>query len=180
MPSVQYPVDVLPARWDWPSAIGNFMLQCGTVEYFVGVFLKDRLQDDEFEKVKRWHLKDRLSRIEQYMNDERYPVEERAAFEDLVRRLAPMRELRNHLAHGHLHGRLNVETEELRMSVFKASDLDTEDLEDARHVEFPELLAALGTISGLLKELEKLAGFVMEDGFRNLTEGLKREASRVP
>ncbi len=64
-----------------------------------------------------------------------------------------MRELRNHLARGHLHGRLNVERGELTIGVVNARDLDIEDLESARHVEFQELRAAMETISGLLEEL---------------------------
>lgn len=165
MPAVMNPVPTVPARWDWPSAIGSFILQCGVMEYFVNVFLTDHLPDGEFDKFKEKSLKDRLTEIERLLNCGKYSEEELVAFVDLIRRLEPMRELRNHLAHGHLYGRVNEETAEVTMGVLKARDLDSGYLEGTRHVEFPELLAALGTISSLLKEMENLAGFVTKHRF---------------
>jgi len=45
-------VPILPDRLDWPSAIGNFLLNFGTLKYLVFVFLKDHLQPEEFDRVK--------------------------------------------------------------------------------------------------------------------------------
>ncbi|MDX2079951.1 MAG: hypothetical protein SFU53_04145 [Terrimicrobiaceae bacterium] len=42
------PLQILPARWDWPSAIGNFILNFGSLDYLVFVFLKDHLPAAEF------------------------------------------------------------------------------------------------------------------------------------
>ena len=60
----------MPARWDWPSTIGSFILLFGTLEYFVIVFLKDRLTSDEFLKIREWHFKDRLARIARLLKDQ--------------------------------------------------------------------------------------------------------------
>ena len=96
-----------------------------TLEYFVFVFLKDRLPEDEFDKVKEWHLKNRLARIAQCLKDEHRSVEEQTVFADLVERLEPLRELRNHIAHGHIYWRREEESQSPSVTLFKAKDLDT-------------------------------------------------------
>ena len=45
-------VPITPARLDWPSAIGHFLLNYGTLDYLVFVFLKDHLSPDEFANVR--------------------------------------------------------------------------------------------------------------------------------
>jgi hypothetical protein len=92
---------ILPARLDWPSAIGNFLLNFGALEYFVFVFLKDGLTPEEFSKVKEWHFKDRLNRIARLLAERRYPAVTQKEFTQLVERIEQLRELRNHIAHGH-------------------------------------------------------------------------------
>jgi hypothetical protein len=57
------PVPILPNRLDWPSTIGNFPLNFGTLEYLVFVFLKDHLPPEEFDRVKEHHLKDGLPEV---------------------------------------------------------------------------------------------------------------------
>lgn len=153
------PVPIMPAQLDWPSAIGNFLLTFGTLEYFVFVFLKDHLAEEEFAKVKEWHLKDRLARVAQYLKDEKRPAAEQTAFAALVERVEPMRNLRNHIAHGHMYVRIDVATMKPSVTLFKAKDLDTGFLPNSRHLEFAELEAALTTMSQLLQEFERLAGF---------------------
>lgn len=82
-------VPILPNRLDWPSAIGNFLLNFGTLEYLVFGFLKDHLRPEEFDRVKERHLKDRLNRIEQQLRDEGYPPHEQKAFAVLVEEQKP-------------------------------------------------------------------------------------------
>ena len=153
------PVPILPARLDWPSAIGNFLLNFGTLDYFVFCFLKDHLSVDEFDKVKEWHFKDRIDRVGQHMQEAKFPAEQQREFAELVTRLEPIRELRNHIAHGHMLWRLDEKTKQPTVTVFKAKDLDTGSMPDAKHVEFAELLAALKTLTGLIEDFQRLAGF---------------------
>jgi len=49
---------ILPERLDWSSAIGLFLINFGTLEYLVFVFLKDHLPPEHFEKVRKLHFKD--------------------------------------------------------------------------------------------------------------------------
>ena len=153
------PVPILPARLDWPSAIGNFLLNFGTLDYFVFCFLKDHLSATEFDKTKEWHLKDRLSRIAQHMQEAKFPAELQRECAELVTRLEPIRELRNHIAHGHMLWRLDEKTKQPTVTVFKAKDLDTGFLPDAKHVEFAELLAGLNTLNELIAQFQSLTGF---------------------
>jgi hypothetical protein len=152
-------VPILPARLDWPSTIGNFLLNFGTLDYFVFCFLKDHLSVEEFAKVKEWHLKTRLDRIAQQMQEADFPAEQQKEFAQLVTLLEPIRELRNHIAHGHLYCRIDEVTKQPVVTLFKAKDLDTGFEPNANHIEFPELLAALGVLRELTEGFERLAGF---------------------
>lgn len=153
------PVPVLPERLDWPSAIGNFLLNYGTLDFLVFCFLKDHLPPEEFAKVKEWHLKDRLNRMGQHMQAAKFSEEQRKAFAQLVASLEPIRELRNHIAHGHMYVRFDEKTKKWGVTLFKAKDLDTGLMPNAKHVEFPELLAALKTLTELIEGFQRLAGF---------------------
>ena len=66
-------VPIQPVRLDWPSAIGNFLLNCGMMEYLLNVFLKDHLSPDVFTRVKEWHFNDRVERIAQFLKVQEYP-----------------------------------------------------------------------------------------------------------
>jgi hypothetical protein len=153
------PLQILPARWDWPSVIGNFILNFGSLDYFVFVFLKDHLPATEFDKVREWHLKDRLARIAQYLEKENYPAEERENFSSIVLRLEPLRELRNQIAHGHLILRADEESSLPIVTIFQGRDIDTALLPGAKHVAFEEILAAFKLLGELCGEFERFAGF---------------------
>lgn len=150
------------ARLDWPSAIGNFLLSFGTLEYFVFVFLTDHLPEEEFGKVKDWHLKDRLTRMAAFLKESHRPPADQTAFANLVARVEPMRELRNHVAHAQMHLRIDPETGEAAVTLVKAKEADDSSLAQTRKLGFEELEHALTTMSGLNREFERLAGFKTE------------------
>jgi hypothetical protein len=152
-------IPILPERLDWSSAIGLFLINFGTLDYLVFVFLKDHLPPDEFAKVNEWHLKDRVDRIAKLLQEEKFTAEQQAAFARLCENLKPIRNLRNHIAHGHMYFRLDLETQNPTVTVLKAKDLDTGFLLDTKHVEFAELVEALTTLDGLVKEFQHLVGF---------------------
>ena len=152
------PVSIMPANLDWPSAIGHFLLNFGTLDYFVFVFLKKHLSPEEFADVKEKTFRERIRRIAQHLKDKNYPLEEQAAFARMVERVEPFRELRNHIAHGHMYLRLDADGK-AAVTVFKAKDLDMGYLPDSKHVEFEELERALETLPQLIEEFERLAGF---------------------
>ena len=151
-------VPILPGRLDWPSGIGNLFLNFGMLEYLVFVFLKDHLTSEKYETVKEQHLKDRLAKITRYLMDQSYPAEMQASFEELRQRIDPIREIRNHIAHGHLYVRMNAETQ-LQVTVFRAKDLDTGLESTSRHIEFSELVSALSALTKIIEEFKRIAGF---------------------
>lgn len=148
----------MPDRLDWPSAIGNFLLNYGTLDYFVFVFLKDNLPPDEFAKIRNWHLKNRISRIQKHLEESKRPAEQLAAFANLVERFEPIRKLRNHIAHGHMYCRYDSESQQIKVTVFKAADLDTGFLPNSKHVEFEELVKELNSLNELIDGFQELAG----------------------
>jgi len=154
----------MPARLDWPSAIGNFLLSYGTLDYFVFVFLKDNLPPDEFAKIRNWHLKDRINRIQKHLEESKRPAEQLAEFASMVERLEPIRELRNHIAHGHMYGRYDLRSKRFMVTVLKAADLDTGFLPDAKRVEFDDLVKGLNSLRELIGRFQELAGFQTDDG----------------
>ncbi len=157
------PISILPERLDWPSAIGNFLLNFGTLEYLVFAFLKDHLQPEEFDRIKEYHLKDRLNRIEQQLKQEGYPMDEQRAFAVLVEAIRPIRDLRNRLAHGHLYSRYNAQTKKWSVTVFEAKEVDAGFLPTSTHVEFEDLVTALGRLTELIEGLQRFAGFKTEE-----------------
>lgn len=158
-PPTMNPVPIEPARLDWPSAIGNFLLNYGTLDFLVFCFLKDHLSPEEFAKVRNWHLKDRLRRIAQHLQEAKCSIEQQNEFAHLAGRLEPIRELRNHIAHGHMYFRFDEETRQPTVTVFRAKDVDTGWTPDAKHVEFPELLTGLETLNELIEGFQRVAGF---------------------
>ena len=150
---------LLPARLDWPSAIGLFLINYGTLDYSAFVFLKDYLPGDEFARVKERSFKDRVEKIGQLLKDAKYPPDEQIGFARLLKRLQPIRELRNHIAHGHMYLTFDANPERRKLTLFQAKDVDTGLLPESKHVEFPELLAALSTLNELIEEFQSLTGF---------------------
>lgn len=153
------PAQILPARLDWPSAIGSFLLNFGSLEYFVAVYLKDHLPEVEFEKVKNWHLADRLERIGQYLAEERCGQAEQTGFAAWVARVKPLRELRNHIAHGQMYVRLDQGTAMPKVVLLLARNVDHAGMPETRELEFAELEKALTEMANINREFERFSGF---------------------
>lgn len=152
------PVPIIPARLDWPSAIGSYLLSFGSLEYFVTVYLKDHLPKAEFEKAKEWHLVDRFERIAKLVRDVKQPQAEQD-WVALVARVTPLRELRNHIAHGQLHLRRDSVSRKFKVVLSCSKDLDKAGEPGARELEFAELVRALTELASVNQEFERLAGF---------------------
>lgn len=149
-------VPILPARLDWPSAIGSYLLNFGSLEYFVFAFLKDHLPEVEFEKVNGWHLVDRLKRIAQFLADKRYPQSTQDHFAALVARLTPLREIRNQIAHGQLHV-IGLEEGKPRVVMMESKHVDRCDSTEVRELEFAKLERALTEIAAINREFQLIA-----------------------
>lgn len=149
----------LPDRPDWPSAVGLFLLNFGTLEYFVFVFLEVHLAPDEFEKVRNSHLKDRLDRIKQCLAETAWSPQQRTGFDQLVERLRPIRELRNHIAHGHFFTKPDGLTGAFQITLLPSKYAGDATHPDAKLLTLQELTTALQTLTTLIEEFKILAGF---------------------
>jgi hypothetical protein len=157
---------ILPARLDWPSLIGNFLLNFGALEHAVFVYLKDRLPANEYVKVREWHLKDRLERIAEILVEANATEEQKAGFADMVKRLDPVRELRNHLAHGHLCVTVEEETFKPSVTLMLVKDLNMQDSPECRQLPYQELLAAYQELNRVIADFQRLAGFSISGTFK--------------
>ena len=91
--------------------------------------------------------------------NQRFPKEKREAFEQFFRRLDPLREIRNHIAHGVLRIGLSPDQKTYVQTLSLPRDLDGSNSAGARHLSFAELQAALSTLNSLIEEFQHLAEF---------------------
>ncbi|HWV98764.1 MAG TPA: hypothetical protein VNZ64_03625 [Candidatus Acidoferrum sp.] len=167
---------ILPAQLDWPSAVGSFILNFGTLDHLLFVFLQDHLPPDEFATGKQWHFKDRLSRIAQYLKEAGYPAAKQTAYATLLTFIEPIRALRNHIAHGHLYLRIDPKTQTPALTLFQAKDLDKSLTPDSNHVAFDELLTASETLTRLNEQLQQLCGLNVAACFSGIEEAKPRKS----
>ena len=151
-------IPVLPAQLDWPSAIGNFILNYGVLEWHVLVFLETRLTADEFARIKGGHFQDRIACVKSQVAAGPYPAAQRQAFEKFFARLGPVRKLRNHIAHGLLLSRWQEDAKTWKILLAMPKDLDALDAPATRLLEFGELTQALTELPELIEEFKTLTG----------------------
>src|SRR5262245_50317835 len=91
---------ILPERLNWSSAIGLFIINYGVLDLLVQDFLETTVSPEDFSRIRERPFGDRIERIKQHVGETSYPVEKRQQFDDFFRHLDPVRNLRNHIAHG--------------------------------------------------------------------------------
>ena len=150
---------IIPKRLDWPSAIGSFLLSYGVLDWHTMVFLESRLDAEQFAKAKELHFQDRVKRIQGIVDASDYALERKEGFVRFFVDLQPIRELRNHIAHGHMLLRLGEDGEPPVATLSLPKDLDATYAPESRHLNFEDLTQALGQLSQLIEEFERLTGF---------------------
>lgn len=144
---------------DWRRNIGSFILNFGHLEYLVTVFLKDHLEPAEYAIFINRHFKDRVTRIARYFDDNNYSREERDEFSHLVRRLDPVRDLRNRIAHGYMCWNMADPGGTPWVSIVLPKNVDQEHLSETRHLKFDELRNNLQVLDEVIAGFARLAGF---------------------
>ena len=148
---------ILPARLDWASAIGNFLLNFGALHYIIVELLHNTLSPSEFEWYREKHLQKQVLRIQQQLQDTGYPEEKQAEFARLISRLDSIRRLRNHIAPGYMTLLLDAATLEWVISLSRTKDLDREYSAETRHVSFSELRSNLDELTELIEAFRRFA-----------------------
>jgi hypothetical protein len=149
---------VLPTVLDWPSAIGNFILNYGVLDWHLFVFLEKRMPPDQFAEIKNEHFQNPVKRVKAFVNAAGSSHEQRIAFANFFARLDPIRILRNHIAHGHFLVRMAEDGKTLVLTVSLPKDLDATYDSESKHLEFKELVAAMSELTELIEEFQKLDG----------------------
>jgi hypothetical protein len=157
------PAPILPARLDWPSAIGNFLLNFGTLHYVIVDLLQKTLGAAEFERYRKQPLKEQVVRVQQHLKDRNFPAEKQHEFANLMTRLDSMRLFRNHIAHGYMTVLQEAGTEKWVVSISVPQDLDREYSGETRHVTFDELSISLNELKELIEAFKRQVPFVKQN-----------------
>lgn len=147
------PPSIVQTPLTWSSAIGLFMLNFGTLEMLVFTYLEKKLTAEEFEKIRTTHFKDRAERVGDLFAK---TAEQRAAYDAFLQHLAPVRELRNHLAHGFLRLVIHPGDQGHAMAITQAKDLGAAFSSETKHLEFSELTTSLGQLTAVTDEFRRL------------------------
>jgi len=145
-------------RLDWASAIGLFIINFGQLDLDVQNFLETNLSPEEFARFKDRHFRDRVERIREHVHQPGFPVEKRDEFEKLVLRLEPIREIRNHIAHGLMHMALAEDLKTWTLTLSLPRDMDGSNSPEARHLTFAELLKVSTDLTNLTDDFKKWDG----------------------
>jgi hypothetical protein len=146
---------ILPARLDWPSAIGLFILNFGTLEFLTLTFLESRQTPKQFEKTKEKSFQERIGVIEKEVLTGRFSAATRNDFQQFIVQLEPIRSLRNHLAHGYILGRWDEATANIVITLSKPREMDVAYSSQSLHVEFRTLVKALDQLKELIESFQR-------------------------
>lgn len=158
---------IMPDRLCWASTIGLFIINFGTLDLHVQDFLENNLSPVEFAKFKERHFHDRVERIKAHVRQTGYEREKRQAMDEFFVRLEPVRELRNHVAHGLLRMALAEDGKAWIITLSLPRNLDGTNSPEARHLRFEELLQASTALTDLSEDFMRLFGnWVVDADFR--------------
>ena len=141
---------------DWPLTIGLFVINFGVLDLLVFDFLKDRLPPERFAEIQKLHFQDRVAQIKEQVAVIDWPWEKWERFEKFVRRLEPVRKLRNQVAHGLLLARPVEGTKNFVVTLAVPRDLDTAGAPESQPLDFDTLVGAVNELTALIEEFKEL------------------------
>ena len=152
---------LLPDKLDWSSAIGNFILNFGVLDWNLLAFLEVQLADDDFTKIKRGHFHDRVEALKSAVAWGAYSEEQKQAFAKFFDRVEKVRELRNHIAHGLMCFRVADDLKSAKLTLTLPRDIAAiegpDSGPDTMQLEFSEFLTASHDLAALIEEFSRLA-----------------------
>lgn len=149
---------IVPDQLTWASSIGLFIINFGTLDLHIQDYLENHLATEEFAKFKRRHFRDRVDRIKAHVGQAGFEPEKRQARDEFFARLEPIRELRNHIAHGLLRLTQAGDNTTWTVTLSLPWDLDGADSPEARHLTFVELCEASAALTDLCEDFMELFG----------------------
>lgn len=145
-------------KLDWNWAVGNFILNFGTLEMLVRSFLEKHLSSSDFENCRKLHFKDLLGIVATCMVDAGFPPSDQDAFTELCEELDTIRDLRNHIAHCYFT--VNIEKgSEPEATLSMPRDLDRPFDPDTRQLTFSDLMDGLHRLNQASETFQRLSRF---------------------
>ena len=149
---------ILPDRLCWASTIGNFIMNFGMLDLHVQDYLENKLPPEEFAKFKGRHFRQRVERINEHIRQGTFSPEKREEFDKWVARLEPIRDLRNHIAHGLMRTALADDMKTLIVTLSLPRDLDGTNSPEERHLTFEQLFKASTELTNLIEDFQNWMG----------------------
>ena len=151
-------IPIIPDQLSWASTIGLFILNFDSLDLLVQDYLENHLSPAEFEKFKARHFRDRIERIHGLIQQSEFPATKREQFEQWSIRLAPIREIRNHIAHGLLRMTLAQDKKTFEIAISLPRALDGINSLKALHLTFETLLNASQELTDLIEAFKAWDG----------------------
>ena len=148
-PAASLPRDMVVA---W--MVGQLLLNFGQLDYLVFCVLQRVLPEKDYQDTKRCHLTDRVNQMIERLTAA--DASRKPHLEQWHAAFLPVRDLRNHLAHGYLQLVLNHDPKLISLRIRQARDWDGEEVTE---VGFDELQQCFEKLSALIEQLQPLAGF---------------------
>lgn len=138
--------------------VGHFLLNFGTLEYLVLILLEKNLSEKEYERISRFHFKDKVVRALDIIGTaDPVRLSEEEALK-LNEDIETVRVLRNHLAHGHLMTDLVSESGP-RIGVVLARDAVQTSEAEVRTLDISELQQGLDILGRVTNQFRDLCGY---------------------
>ncbi len=141
---------------DWPSVIGHFILNFGTLELTLLELLKRRLSEENWNALSRKSFHECVMCLRKLVAKTTEIAASAAEWEPLLLRLDEVRDLRNHLAHGSLVHTFGEELKTCTQRLVLTKEFSF-GLEETREVCFDELLKEANNLADLTEKLTELA-----------------------
>jgi hypothetical protein len=148
----------VPTLQHWSSAIGLFIINFGMLDLHIQDFLQSTLSPEECSQFRDRHFHDRITRLKEHVTAVNYLPQKKQAMATFFARLEPVRELRNHIAHGLLRIGLAEDQKSWILTLSLPRDLDGSNSPDTRHLTYQELSTAGTALTELIEDFQNLFG----------------------
>jgi len=143
-------------RLDWSSTIGLFVINFGMLDYLFFDYLEPRLSAQQFVKAKGGHFHDRMVMVKQLLGASSHSKAQKKRFREFFKSLDRVRDLRNHIAHGHLLLSPEKDGKTLSLTMSLPKNLDVVHEPTSRKLGLDELISIFGELTKLIEEFRQL------------------------
>ena len=148
---------VLPQNIDWPSFIGNFILNYGALDLALTDVLKRRLPEECWNALTKKSFHERVLRLGKLAGEQPEMIAQKQQWDSLIHSLKPLRDFRNLLAHSTLVHTLSEDGRTVTQTLSFTDDVSASK-DERQRVTFEELLSQAAVLADIIGELLSLDG----------------------